>query len=431
MSSVSMAISCPKINIQGSAMMCKKIAYGGGSMKLVFVFFLIFVVLFLCGCAAFTQHGQAYKKAEFCYNAGDFDGAVTNSIDSLSIKPTYQKASLLIKKATPQAYEKHEKIARGLEDQAEWDSAITEYDTLLRMSKRLSELGTIYSTIIDTQGIMQKRENAIQKAAKAHYSKGIRLMDSKSYNEAAKEFKRAQDFIPDYEDSESFYASCKELAVRKIAIMIFENASGKSQFGDIDVKLTDQITDTAINSNLELLIFITRDQMGRLIQEKGVSDINKIKSNPIEMGKLLDTHAFVFGKIASILVNHTPKASNAYSREVVIQRPENEGGSYKVSSKCTTYNKKCDVTVSAKYEIFSAISGSVVKTGTLKTTSSDEVSWAESKGDDRALSEQDKDLCSQKERELEPEEILVGRAIDELSDKLTNEFITFFEDFFK
>lgn len=412
------------------AINAEKIVYGGGNMRLVFIFFLLFVMLFLCGCTTFTQHGQAYKKAEFCYNAGDFDGAVTNSIDSLSIKPTYQKASLLIKKATPQAYEKHEKIARGLEDQAEWDNAITEYDTLLRMSKRLSELGTTYSTI-DTQGIMQKRENAIQKAAKAHYSKGIRLMDSKSYNEAAKEFKRAQDFIHDYEDSESLYASCKELAVRKIAIMIFENTSGKSQFGDIDVKLTDQIIDTAINSNPELLVFITRDQMGRLIQEKDVSDINKIKSNPVEMGKLLDSHAFVFGKIASIAVKHTPKTSNTYSREVIIQRPETEGGSYKVACKCTAYNKKCDVIVSTKYEILSAISGTVIKTGTLKTNSSDEVLWAEYKGDERALNEQDQDLCSEKERELEPEEILVGRSIDDLSDKLTDEFIAFFEDFFK
>ena len=412
------------------AINAEKIVYGGGNMRLVFISFLLFVILFLCGCATFTQHGQAYKKAEFCYNAGDFDGAVTNSIDSLSIKPTYQKASLLIKKATPQAYEKHEKIARGLEDQAEWDNAITEYDTLLRMSKRLSELGTTYSTI-DTQGIMQKRENAIQKAAKAHYSKGIRLMDSKSYNEAAKEFKRAQDFIPDYEDSELLYASCKELAVRKIAIMIFENTSGKSQFGDIDVKLTDQIIDTAINSNPELLVFITRDQMGRLIQEKDVSDINKIKSNPVEMGKLLDSHAFVFGKIASIAVKHTPKTSNTYSREVIIQRPETEGGSYKVACKCTAYNKKCDVIVSTKYEILSAISGTVIKTGTLKTNSSDEVLWAEYKGDERALNEQDQDLCSEKERELEPEEILVGRSIDDLSDKLTDEFIAFFEDFFK
>ena len=399
-------------------------------MRLVFIFFLLFIMLFLCGCATFTQHGQAYKKAEFCYNTGDFDGAVTNSIDSLSMKPTYQKASLLIKKATPQAYDKHEKIARGLEDQAEWDSAITEYDTLLRMSKRLSELGTTYSTI-DTQSIIQKKENAIQKAAEAHYSKGIRLMDSKSYNEAAKEFKRAQDFVPNYKDSESLYASCKELAVRKVAIMIFENTSGKSQFGDIDVKLTDQIIDTAINSNPELLVFITRDQMGRLIQEKGVLDINKIKSNPIEMGKLLDIHAFVFGKIASIAVNHTPKTSNTYSREVIIQRPETEGGSYKVACKCTAYNKKCDVIVSTKYEIFSAISGTVIKTGTWKTSSSDEVLWAEYKGDERALNEQDQDLCSQKERELEPEEVLVGGAIDDLSDKLTNEFITFFEDFFK
>jgi len=396
-------------------------------------FWLLAVVIFsalICGCAAFTQHGQAYKRAENCYNTGDFDGAVMNSIDSLLLKPDYRKASLLMRKAMPQAYQRHDNRARELEDKAEWESAIIEYDALLKISKRIAESGIAYPAI-DAQRIVQKRGNAIQKAAEAHYNKGIQLMNSKSYNESAKEFKRAQDFVPDYKDSETLYKTCKEAAVRKVAIMAFENASGKSQFGDIEVKLTDQAIDAAINSNPELLIFITREQIGRITQEKGVSDINKIKSDPVEMGELLDVHAFVFGKIDSVTVNHTPKASNTYSREVIIQRPENEGGSYKVSGRCTVYSKKCDVAVSAKYEIFSAISGTVVKTGALKTSSSDEVSWAEFKGDERALNEEDRELCSQKERELEPEEALAVRAIDELSADLAGELIAFFDDFFK
>ena len=398
--------------------------------KLVILPMILAVMIPLIGCAAFTQHGQAYKRAENCYNAGDFDGAVMNSIDSLSLKPDYKKASLLMKKAIPQAYERHDSRARELEDKAEWDSAIMEYDTLLKISKGITESGIAYPAI-DTQRIMQKRENATQKAAEAHYSKGIRLMNSKSYNESAKEFKRAQDFVPDYRDSESLYKSCKEAAVRKVVIMTFENASGKPQFGDIEVKLTDQVIDAAINSNSELLVIVTRDQIGRLMKEKGLSNTDAIRNDPVQAGKLLDIHAFVFGEINSAAVNHTPKTGNTYSREAIIQRAENEGGSYKVSGKCTVYDKKCDVTVSAKYEILSATSGAVVKTGALKTSSSDEVSWAESRGDDRALNEGDKELCSQKERELEPEEVLVGRAVDELSNNIAKELVTFFEDFFK
>jgi len=392
-------------------------------------FCLLAVMIFLaliCGCAAFTQHGQAYKRAESCYNAGDFDGAVMNSIDTLSLKPDYREALLLMKKAIPQAYERHNNRARELEDKAEWDEAIMEYDALLEISRRVVESGIAYP--IDTQIIIQKKENAIQKAAEAHYRKGIQLMNSKSYNESAKEFKRAQDFIPDYKDSELLYTSCKEAAVRKVAIVMFENASGKFQFGDIEVKLTDQAIDASINSNPELLVFITRDQIGQLIKEKGLDDI---RNDPLHAGKLLDIHAFVFGKIDSVSVSHIPEISNTYNREVIVQRAENEGGSYKVSGKCTVYSKKCDVIVSAKYEIFSASSGAVVKTGTLKISSSDEVSWAEFRGDERALNEEDRELCSQKERELEPEETLAWRAIDELSADLTEELITFFEDFFK
>lgn len=395
-------------------------------------FCLLAVMIFLaliCGCAAFTQHGQAYKRAESCYNAGDFDGAVVNSIDSLSLKPDYREAMLLMKKAIPQAHERHDNRARELENSAEWGEAIMEYDALLEISRKVAESGIAYS--IDTQIITQKKENAIQKAAEAHYRMGIQLMNSKSYNKSAKEFKRSQDFVPGYKDSELLYISCKEAAVRKVAIVMFENASGKFQFGDIEVKLTDQVIDAAINSNPELLVFITRDQIGQLIKEKRLSNTDDIRNNPIDAGKLLDIHAFVFGKIDSISVSHIPKISNTYGREVIVQRAESEGGSYKVSGKCTAYSKKCDVIVSAKYEIFSASSGTVVKTGALKKISSDEVSWAEFRGDERALNEENRELCSQKERELEPEEALAWRAIDELSADLAEELITFFEDFFK
>ena len=386
-------------------------------------------LLFLGGCSAmeytFTEYGEAYKTAEDCYSVGDLDGAVENSIASLSRKPNYEKADRLLREVAPRAYQRHEEKAREYENRADWDGALTEYDTLLALAERVSYLRGDYPTI-DTQKIIGRREEAIRNIAETHYSKGVSLMDSGSHREAAQEFKECQYWSPAYKDAQSLYMASRAKVLKRVAVMPFENRTGKTQFGDIGTLLTDQIIAIAFDLDPEFAEFISRDHLYQLMQKRQLKDIGDVRSNPGEMGRLLGVHAFVFGRIHSLTANYPPETSVTHDREAIIYREEEEGGSYKVSAKATYYTRKGEVTVAAGFQIYSVVRESIVRSDTLKANAVDEVVWVRYKGDERALTFEDEDLSAQGERTPEPEGILAGMAIEHLSNSIALELVDFF-----
>jgi len=394
----------------------------GGEEKMVriassFLAVVLFLsTLFLSGCA---DHKNAYKDAEDCYRAGDLDGAIKNCIAALYIKPDYKEASLFLKEMLPKAYEMHMNRAKSYTD---WDSVIAEYDILLRLSESISSLKGSYPTI-DIQEITEKRKYAVQKSAEAHYNKGILLMEKGGHKEAVQEFKKCQHFVPGYKDAELLYTKSRELATTRIAIVPFENMTGKIWLeGTV---LTDQATKIASNLAPDLIEFITGNHLAQLMAERGLGSIENIKSNPGKIGKLLGIHAFVLGKIDSLIVDSPSRTDKIYNREAVVSRQE--GYSYKVTAECTQYTCKREVTLVAEFQIFTVASGSIVKRDTLKANVVSEVNWAHYEGDERALTYEDKYLCAKREGTTESEKVLVDRAVKQVSNELATGLVNFFK----
>ena len=380
-----------------------------------------FVLLFLCGCAGIdylADYGQAYKKAEECYKIGDLDGAVKNCIFALSTKSDHKKASFLLKELLPKAYESHMNKAKIYTD---WDSVIAEYDAIMALSERVSSLKGTYPTI-DVQEIAKRREYAVQKAAEAHYNKGISLMERGGYKQAVTEFKECQHFVPGYKDAELLYSKSRAAATTRIAIIPFENMTGKIWLEGTAV--TDQATKIASNLAPDLIEFITGNHLAQLMAERGLGNIENIKSNPGRIGKLLGIQAFIFGKIDSLIVDFPSRTDKIYNREAVVKVPEY---SYKVTGECTHYARKREVTLVGEFQIFDAVSDSIVKSNTLKANIVSEVNWAQYDGDERALTPEDKYFCAKKEGAPEPEGELVDKAIKQVSNELATELVIFFK----
>ena len=399
-------------------------------MRITFLSSALVTLLFLWGCATleytFTEYGGAYKRAVESYKVGDLDGAVRNLVISLTKKPNYEKASLLLKEVAPKAYEKHKNKAIEHEQKEEWDEAVAEYDALLGLAKMVSSLGSDYPKI-NVQAYAERREIAVQSAAEAHYKRGISLMEEGEYKKAAKEFKRSLEFVPGYKNAESLYVKSREKALVRVAVMSFENRTGKTQFGDVGALLTDQIISTALNLHPEFIEFVTRDYLNQLIMERHLGEMGDIEKNPSKMGKLLGINAFVFGKVLSLVVNYPPTTSTSYDRETTIYRSEDEGGSYTVHATVTYYKRKGEVTITASFQIISASTGTIMKSDTIEASVMDEVRWARYSGDSRALTSEDKRFCAQGERPLRPEGVLVNNAVDRLSKRLAEEIINFFK----
>ena len=388
---------------------------------------LLVTLLFLSGCAsmkyAFTEYGMAYKEAETAYAAGNLDGAVRNLVVALSAKPDYTEAGVLLREIAPKAYEMHENRAQGYTN---WDSVIAEYADLLALAENVASLGGNYPTI-DAQSIKQKRDYAVQKAAEAHYSQGIALMEAGRYKEAAAEFKETQHFVLGYKDAEALYSASRTAAIKKIAIIPFENATGETKFGDMGTLLVDRAIGTAINTSPELVDFITRDHLDRLMTEHNTGKVADIQRNPSGIGKTLGVHSFVFGKVKSLVVDYSPRTSKTDERVTTIYREADAGGSYKVAATITNYAEKGEVTISIEFQVVSVASGSTMKTKTLEASATSEITWARFKGDRRALNKEELELCAQEEGIPASPEILVDSAIGYLSDDLAEVLVDFIE----
>jgi len=372
-----------------------------------------------------TEYGMSYKKAEDRYNAEDYDGAVENLVDSLSSKPNYKKASSLLEEVAPKAYEEHENKAKEFENRTEWEGAIVEYDALLAIAERVSYLRGNYPEI-DTQTYIEKRKGAVLNIAEAYYIKGVSLMNSGKYREATDEFRNCENWVPGYKDAELLCRESRAKALERIAVMPFENRTGKTRFGEIGTLLTDQIIGIALYYDPEFIEFIGKDYLDLLMMEQQPGEVGDIERNPGDKGRLLGVHAFVFGEVRSLIMNYPPETSTAHDRETMIYRREEDGGSYKVTAKCTYCTKKGEVMVTATYRIFSVAEGTVVKTGNAKASAVDEVEWARYKGDERALSPEDQDLCALPEMDPEPEQVLVDRAIEQLGEELATDLLDLF-----
>ena len=372
---------------------------------------------------SFTQHGAAYKEAENSYEAGDLDGTVRNLVVSLSAKPDYQEASALLREVAPKAYEMHESRAQGYTN---WDRVIAEYADLLALAENVASLGGSYPTI-DTQSIRQKRDYATQKAAEAHYAQGVSLMAAGRHKEAAAEFKQTQLFVLGYKDAEALYAASRTAAVKRVAIIPFDNETGETRFGDVGTLLVDRAIGAAVTISPELVDFISRDYLDQLMAEHKIGSMAHIKNNLRETGKTLGVHSFVFGKVNSLVVDYSPGTSKTEERETAIYRKADDGGSYKVSAVITHYSEMGEVTISAEFQVISVASGSTMKSETLEASATSEIQWARFKGDRRALNREEADLCAQEEGIPASPEVLVDSAIEQLSSDLAVILVDFTE----
>ena len=87
---------------------------------------------------------------------------------------------------------------------------------------------------------------ASEKAAEVHYQEGILIAasgnDVDTQKMAAKEFKKAADYVPGYKDSSIRYEESRRAGVKKMAILPFEDKTGKAHlYGALSERITDDI----------------------------------------------------------------------------------------------------------------------------------------------------------------------------------------------
>ena len=414
--------------------------------------FVIVAMLLATGCAMFSNYGKLEKSARDNYAEGRYDTAVFECAKSLKLNPKYEKAQILIQDAFKAAANTHENRIRELNlspGKFKWDDIVYEYETLIKINQLIKELPNLkvkktkeiikFKTTDYTKELADAKTNA----AEAHYQEGLTLSKREGIDiqkQAAKEFKSAEHFCPGYKDAASLYEKCRKAGIRRMAIIPFEDKTGKKgKYGGLSETIVGDIVSDIMNnpSAMEFLEIVSRDRLEQVMQEQKLGFTGIIdEKTAVDLGNILGVHEILTGKITQII--YTP--ARTISRNVkqkgraVVRQEKYKDAKGKTRTKdiygdvyanVKIYTRTTSAKIAGSYEIID------VKTAKLKTSRSFsgdadfKTEWATYSGDERALSGNTKKLTQKSEEPAPVEEEMVNRAAKDLSKSLAKTLIKY------
>lgn len=415
------------------------------SMRCCYVIVLL-LLLFIAGCAAFTKYGKLEKNARTSYTQGNYEQAFYQCVNSLKLKPTYEKAQILVQDAYRSAVAARESNIERLVNSAakfKWDDVVTEYEKLNDIVTTVKTLPTL--TVKKTQEVITfetkdyhpELKEAKTNAAEAHYQEGCRLSKIKTLDvqkQAAKEFKAAQQYVFQYKDAASQYEICRKAGIKRMAIIPFDNKSGKSKYGAVEEMVTDNIISNVMSdpSAMEFLEIISRDQLMQVMHEQQLGLTGTLdEQTAVEVGKILGVHEMLTGKITQISYTPSRTSSRTYEDEKDVpthkeKYVDNKGKTRErwvwqtVKATVTEYNKTASAAIHGSYKILEVATARIKKSESFEGKGGFYWDWGVARGDKRALSESSKRLISQSEQFAPSDDELVQAASQDLSTKLAN-----------
>jgi len=399
-----------------------------------------------------TQYGKLEKVARQNYAIGIYDNAVIGAVASLKLNPEYEKSQILVQDAFKAGVKKHTTQISTLKSSVEkfkWDNVVKEYENLIKINDAVSELPTIKNKktlevlkfeIVDYSAELSEAKN---NAAESHYQEGLLLSKSNDLDtqkKAAKEFKTSCSFVPEYKDAVVLYEKAKKAGLKRIAIIPFEDKSGKQgKYGDLSGLIVDDIVSKVLGdpAATEFLEIITRDQIERVIQEQKFSSTVFVdESSVAEVGKILGVHEILTGQITQIIYTPERKVDKTYQakQKVVTGKEKYTGKDGKthtrdvysdVYANVTTYTKTAGAKITGSYKIIDVATAKLKKSESISGEETFQFEWAKFSGDERALDYSERKLAGKQEEFAPVEESLVTDATKKLSLSLGSTLINY------
>ena len=424
------------------------------SMKnLLFPRFLALVFALLCVTGCVGKHGKFMESAQASYRVNDYEAALRDAVMALKLKPDYEKAQNFaptLFKAAVETRQNKIKRLQASSSQFRWDGLVAEYKGLIEINRLVKSLPplihkkTKQRITFETSDYSTPLRQASENAAEAHYREGIRIADSGSDVEtqkrAAKEFRKASEFVLGYKDADNRYEQARSAGVKRMAIFTFEDRSGKAQaYGGLLDTITDDIITSVINNDdaREFLDIISREEIEAIMAEQNLGFFERFDNKTVAgIGQIAGVHELVIGKITRLTYAPARIKSKPISRKRTLQIPT---GKYvdkkgrtrtrytdkKISATFTHYTVGSSVTLTGSYQILDAKTAKVNKFEKFTIKHDFSAEWGSYRGDEDALEKVDKQLILRGEQEAPLEENMVFDAGEKFSAKLSEKLIAY------
>jgi len=398
---------------------------------------IVFLLIF-SACSVFTAHGRAFSKAEKAQKRGDYYQAVLECVKSLSAKRDFEKPLMMMDDVFSKAIQSYnQKIDRFLKQEPKnWDLIIRSYNEIIYMIDSVEKLNFLRQEIWFNSSNMRDYHSELTKtkenAAHYYYDHALKLMEKDkqdSYKKAAQSFKNSQKYVPDFKDSVEMYNVCRQKAMKRIAILAFENKSGSNEFGAIGEEISDAIISKMLKDSdlMEYVEIISRDQIDQIVNEQKLSQSGMVEyGQNVDLGKILGVQELITGKVSRIQVSEIDevKKNESFKKRVTVDYEyyTDENGKEKkraIKGEVTAYAKTFKISRTANISISATLldveSAKILYSNSINEQYKFEYEWATYTGDKRALSKKVKSLI-RKDAETAPAE---GEMVASLSNKVS------------
>ncbi|MCF7822667.1 MAG: CsgG/HfaB family protein [Candidatus Marinimicrobia bacterium] len=407
---------------------------------------LTILLLSINACTFFSEYAKLERNAREAYGRAEYDTAVFMLARSLQIRQDYEKSQILLADAFLMANRTHDKRIEEIKaenSKFKYDILVREYQSLVNLHDAVKVLPPIRhpktAVMLEFKIIDYSNElnEAREMAAESHYAEGNRLSQSASRDEqkaAAKQFKKALSFVPDYRDADARYDSSRKAGIKRIAVFPFEDMSAKTErFGATAEFVLDQMVSAIISdpSATEFLELISRDELDRVIAEQKLALSGLVnEATAVEVGEILGVHEIMTGKITQIIYTPVQTIHRDYreSARVVIktEKYEDKDGKTKtrkiygdVEARIREYTRTTKAEIRGSYKIVDVRTSKLIRSESFKGQSDFEAKWITFRGDERALSRTSKKLAAQGETIAPVADEMVNRAASDLANSLT------------
>jgi hypothetical protein len=407
-------------------------------MRQKLILILLPILLFL-NCAYFTSHGRAYKQADKAYQLGDYDSAVESCIASLQAKRDYDKSLTLMNEIFPIAVKSHIRAIDRLPSSGNDfynDKIVQHFTDLIHLVEIVENLNHPKTEVWFFKANVQDYSDALNEAklnaSEAHYKVGKTYLSSEKvedFRKAAYEFKLALSFNTPYKDAHELYADARKLGTLQIAVLTFENKSGKNKFGAVGETLSNKLISHLMNDSqlMEFTNFVNRDQIDLIIEELKLGQSGLVHDESIvDVGNLKNVDRLISGAISQIIIsppNHKKErktlTKNVKTGSEVFTDSLGQQQTVDIYSDVKAHvvyhNIIASVTVTANVKVVDVETSSLFFNKNITRTIDYSHKWATYRGDSRALDWSTQILSNRKEKSPPPSETLLTQALNEIS----------------
>ena len=378
------------------------------------------------------------REAKKAYESGDFDQAARILVEKLRKKSDHQDNIILLETVLPFAFKKGISIAKDYESKGEWDKAVVAYNNVKTLADEVSYMPPVMKeTKIDGKkqkqpisfqvvDVTNELNSARQSAIRTHYDDGMAKLQANQWKGAAVEFRLVKQYDPNYQDASARYDECRKKAIFKIAIMPFDDVSGKTQYGNLGPLITERVISTAFNSNPEFLEFVTREYLQQLFAEQGIQQTTAIDpGTATALGRKIGVQAFVFGKILSVISNYPGDIVKTGTNTAEFYVGKGQTRTAYVAYEMGT--RSGEVKIQASYQIVDVVKGTIISAETIEETANRTAQWVKFKGDEDAIPHDVKKHHTTGDVPIDSPEVLANEAATKLAGVLAGRLVSKFE----